>query len=124
LIKIKEGDMDKVLTPVAAIRARCLACAEGKSSVVRKCVQQDCSLFQYRFGRNPARKGIGGPRRAAVLSAEQKPALRAETINSSSAVTPDVTPTVDGSVSAVPQSSGPVGGTFHDQLMRFKRIAG
>ncbi len=116
--------MDKVLTPVAAIRARCLACAKGKAHVVRKCVKQDCPLFHYRFGRNPARKGIGGPRRAAVLSANQKPGLGVETINSSSAVTQDVTQTLAGSVPAVPQSSGPVGGTFHDQLMRFKRVAG
>ena len=116
--------MVKILTPVSAIRAQCLVCAKGKVRVVRKCEKQDCPLFHYRFGRNPARKGIGGPRRAAVLSAEQKEALRAETINSSSDVTPDVTQTVDGSVPAVPQLSGPVGGTFHDQLMRFKRIAG
>ncbi len=42
--------MDKVLTPVAAIRAQCLACAKGKARVVRKCAKQDCPLFQYRFG--------------------------------------------------------------------------
>ena len=116
--------MDKVLTPVAAIRAQCLVCAKGKVRVVRKCVKQDCPLFQYRFGRNPARKGIGGPRRISIPETEQKPALRVETINSSSDVTPDVTQAADGSVPAAPQLSGPVGGTFHHQLMRFKRIAG
>ena len=116
--------MGKILTPVAAIRARCLACAKGKAAVVRKCVQQDCPLFQYRFGRNPARKGIGGPRRVRIPAAEQKLGLCMETINSSSAVTQNVTQTLDGPVSAEPLPSGPVGGTFHDQLMRFKRIAG
>jgi hypothetical protein len=116
--------MDKIFTPVSAIRARCLACAEGQASVVRKCVQNDCPLFQYRFGRNPARKGIGGPRRVLIPPTHHKPGLPVATINSSLVVTPDVTQAVAGSVPAVPQSSGPVGGTFHDQLMRFKRIAG
>ena len=116
--------MDKILTPVAAIRAQCLVCAKGKARVIRKCEKQECPLFPYRVGRNPARKGIGGPRRISIPETEQKPALCVETINSSSDVTPDVMQIVDGSVPAAPQLSGPVGGTFHDQLMRFKRIAG
>lgn len=48
------------LTPLKAARAKCLECAGGRPSLVRKCDSEDCPLYLYRFGRNPARKGIGG----------------------------------------------------------------
>jgi hypothetical protein len=47
------------LTPVKAIRAFCLECA-GSRVEVRKCQNEKCFLFPYRFGKNPMRKGIGG----------------------------------------------------------------
>ena len=50
----------KRLTPVKAHRARCLDCQGGKPSLVRKCEEQSCPSFPYRFGKNPNRKGIGG----------------------------------------------------------------
>lgn len=46
------------LSPLKAIRAKCLECA-GRPSEVRKCEAPDCPLFIYRFGRNPHRVGIG-----------------------------------------------------------------
>jgi len=49
----------KTLTPVKAIRAKCLNCV-GRPSEVRKCEDRNCSLYLYRFGKNPNRKGIGG----------------------------------------------------------------
>lgn len=51
-----------MLTPVEAHRARCLDCQGGRPSLVRKCEDQNCFSFPYRFGRNPNRKGIGGRR--------------------------------------------------------------
>lgn len=53
----------KVLTPLRAIRARCLECA-GSRKKVRDCgrgpeASDPCVLHPYRMGRNPARKGIG-----------------------------------------------------------------
>jgi hypothetical protein len=48
------------LTPLKAIRMKCLDCSAGQPSEVRRCCIADCPLFRYRFGRNPSRKGIGG----------------------------------------------------------------
>ena len=47
------------LTPVKAIRAKCLDCSAGQPSEVRYCPVTDCPIFIYRFGKNPNRKGIG-----------------------------------------------------------------
>lgn len=48
-----------MLSPMKAIRAKCLDCMCGSVYEVSKCPSDDCSLFPYRFGHNPARKGIG-----------------------------------------------------------------
>lgn len=47
------------LTPIKAIRLKCLDCAESPKEV-RLCPSEDCFLFQYRLGKNPRRTGIGG----------------------------------------------------------------
>ncbi|MCK4462809.1 MAG: hypothetical protein KAU58_00690 [Candidatus Omnitrophica bacterium] len=49
----------KQLTPLKAIRAKCLDCCGNHPSQVRKCDISDCPLFIYRLGHNPKRKGIG-----------------------------------------------------------------
>ena len=46
------------LTPLKAIRRKCLWCA-GSKSAVRKCSDHQCPLHDYRMGHNPARQGIG-----------------------------------------------------------------
>jgi len=51
----------KKLTPLRAIRAKCLDCSAGNPYEVRVCEMTDCPLYPYRFGHNPARKGIGNP---------------------------------------------------------------
>ena len=51
----------KEVTPIKAIRKFCLECA-GSRGEVKKCGNLECSLFSYRFGKNPMRKGIGGLR--------------------------------------------------------------
>ena len=43
----------KVLTPVKAIRARCLDCACFAPSQVRRCFIPECHLYSYRMGKNP-----------------------------------------------------------------------
>jgi len=48
-----------ILTPVKAIRIKCLECS-GKAKSIRLCANKSCPLFPYRFGTNPTRKGIGG----------------------------------------------------------------
>ena len=45
--------MEKRLTPVKAIRAKCLDCMGGSSKEVKRCNIPDCSLFSYRLGKRP-----------------------------------------------------------------------
>lgn len=49
-----ECDMEsKKLTPMKAIRAKCLDCSSGSFKEVRGCPVTDCSLWQLRFGKRP-----------------------------------------------------------------------
>jgi hypothetical protein len=41
------------LTPVKAIRAKCLDCSGGQQKEVRECPIPDCSLWPYRMGKRP-----------------------------------------------------------------------
>jgi hypothetical protein len=47
------------LTPIKAIRAKCLDCSCWQPKEVRLCVHEKCPLFPYRMGKNPNRVGIG-----------------------------------------------------------------
>ena len=64
--------MSEILTPVRAIRAKCLDCMCGQAAEVRLCPISDCPLYPYRMGHNPNRKGKGGnPANFATLSPAQ-----------------------------------------------------
>ena len=54
------------ISPIKAIRAKCLDCSAGQPSEVRLCQCDDCPLHCFRFGKNPNRAGIG--RKSAVFS--------------------------------------------------------
>lgn len=54
------GIQIKRLTPLSAIRQKCLECSCWSAYEVRNCHIGDCALWPYRFGRNPSRKGICG----------------------------------------------------------------
>ncbi len=41
----------KVLTPVRAIRKKCLECS-GRPKEIRLCQSQECPLFKFRLGWN------------------------------------------------------------------------
>ena len=41
------------LTPMSAIRKKCLDCACGSRSEVRECELTACALWDYRMGRRP-----------------------------------------------------------------------
>ena len=43
-------------TPLKSIRAKCLDCMCGNSNEVKLCVQDDCPIYRYRFGKNPTRQ--------------------------------------------------------------------
>ena len=58
------------LTPIKAIRAKCLECSGGRPSGVRNCEVTDCPLFFYRMGKNPNRAGIG-PKKRLVFAKKQ-----------------------------------------------------
>ena len=58
---------EKRLTPIKAIRAKCLDCCCGNQNEVKLCPINDCPLYPYRLGKNPYIK----------LSEEQKAARAA-----------------------------------------------
>jgi hypothetical protein len=45
--------MEKRLTPVKAIRAKCLDCCCGQMKEVKECRILRCSLYPYRMGKRP-----------------------------------------------------------------------
>jgi hypothetical protein len=46
------------LTPVKAIRAKCLDCTSSQPEEVRNCTIKTCALWPYRFGKRPARPSM------------------------------------------------------------------
>ena len=41
------------LTPMKAIRAKCLECSNGQFKEVRLCTVKNCPLYEYRNGHRP-----------------------------------------------------------------------
>lgn len=73
------------MTPIKAIRAKCLDCCCGQASEVALCVCEDCSLYPYRFGKNPNRKctmteeqRLAASERLRRLNLERKSSLSVE----------------------------------------------
>lgn len=48
----------KRLTPIKAIRQRCINCSGYSLSEVRECTHDECPLHQYRFGKRPQEKTL------------------------------------------------------------------
>lgn len=46
----------KILTPLKAIRAKCLDCCCGNKAEVRNCTIVNCSLYPYRLGHRPKKE--------------------------------------------------------------------
>ena len=46
------------MTPLKAIRLKCLDCCCGQAREVRDCSCPACGLYPYRLGKNPARAGL------------------------------------------------------------------
>jgi hypothetical protein len=55
--RIRKNTMQKRLTPIKAIRKICLECMGYSWVEVKRCIRSECPLFEFRFGKNPARKG-------------------------------------------------------------------
>ena len=43
----------KTVTPMKAIRLKCLECSGGQVKEVRECNLVECPLFPYRMGKRP-----------------------------------------------------------------------
>lgn len=71
--EIVRGRAVKELTPIKAIRAKCLECCCDQVVEVRLCPSDDCPLWEYRMGHRPARS-------RRILTDEQK-ARMAEQLN-------------------------------------------
>lgn len=56
------------MTPLKAIRAKCIDCCCGSSNEVKLCTVTSCPLYDFRFGKNPYRK-------KRELSDEQREAM-------------------------------------------------
>jgi len=48
------------LTPLKAIRKKCMECSNHSTKEVRLCPIKDCPLWPYRLGKNPKRSGVSG----------------------------------------------------------------
>ena len=55
------------LTPVKAIRAKCLDCCCGNTAEVRRCPAEKCALHPYRMGKRPK---VGGDTPEGTNSAD------------------------------------------------------
>lgn len=71
---------EKTLTPIKAIRAKCLDCCCNSSIEVKKCTAVQCALYPYREGHNPniAKRELTEEQRKAY--SERAKALRAKQI--------------------------------------------
>lgn len=50
--RLRNCDMER-MTPLKAMRAKCLDCCAGSRYEVAHCCMENCPLFPYRFGRRP-----------------------------------------------------------------------
>ena len=48
------------MTPLKAIRAKCLDCCCGQANEVKLCTVVKCPLYEFRHGKNPHLKGKRG----------------------------------------------------------------
>lgn len=60
------------MTPLKAIRAKCLDCSNGSSAEVNLCPIVECPLYPYRHGRHPKLEGKGHAPSEASLKALQE----------------------------------------------------
>ena len=51
---------EKRISPLKAIRLKCLDCCCGSVHEIKLCTAEQCPLYPFRLGKNPNRAGIGG----------------------------------------------------------------
>ena len=45
--------MEKITSPLKAIKAFCVDCMGGQVTYVKDCTSINCPLYEFRFGKNP-----------------------------------------------------------------------
>lgn len=60
------------ISPLKAIRKQCLECCGGSAKEVKLCTVPNCSLYPFRFGKNPNRRGRRGGNVEALKKARKK----------------------------------------------------
>ena len=45
--------MEKITSPLKAIRCFCIECMGGQVTYVKDCTSTNCPLYEFRFGKNP-----------------------------------------------------------------------
>ena len=57
------------MTPLKAIRAKCLDCCGGQKQEVKRCPCEDCTLRPFRFGKNPnmANRKLSGRKKETLI---------------------------------------------------------
>lgn len=53
LERINNKYMARAVTPLRAIRAKCIQCQGGMVKAVKACTSTDCALFAFRMEKNP-----------------------------------------------------------------------
>ena len=57
MILSPDGTVTVKLTPLKAIRKKCLDCCNWSAHEVKMCPAERCPLYPYRFGRDPSLVG-------------------------------------------------------------------
>ncbi len=66
------NDKIKVLTPVKAIRAKCLDCSNQQWSEVKRCSVVECALYPWRLGKRPKKDDNGNYIAVEEIEEEEK----------------------------------------------------
>lgn len=72
--------MGKGRPSVKVFRKFCLQCMGGHSEFVTDCETTDCLCWEYRMGKNPARRGQGGSAEAMQRARQSKKERQESTI--------------------------------------------
>lgn len=66
------------LTPIKAIRAKCLECSCGQQKEIRLCTIKSCSLYPYRMGHRPKADTLDNETAAGEINAASMGILEQE----------------------------------------------
>lgn len=64
--------MNDNLTPIQAIRKKCLECSNGQYNEIRGCLIRTCPLYSFRTGEKHIKKECGTSEQISLDFAEQE----------------------------------------------------